>query len=412
MKPGAVAAIALALTIGACRSAQPPSPTGARQAYRAAVFTAAGDEIPFFLELPANCNTDRAAIVNGTERISLPCQRLGGRLLLDFVVYGTRISADGGDHGNFTGQWSHTGGHFTSDDRVRFAAQPIDRLDPATRFVLDGQGRAGIANGDVAGIWKIEFESGERAKAVLRMAGEGVVHGTAEVPSEYGDLRFLAGNIHGSSLSLSTYDGTGAYLIRGELQADARMKGELIRVDGTRAVFTAVRSADFEVIDPLQRVRVTSAEKRLDFAPLLGPRYAGKPVIVEFFGTWCANCNDLAPLLARLYSEHHADGLEMFSVAFELSADEDYLRERVAEYKVVHGVEWEVMIPSAPPAELLAVGPAQLSAISGVPVTLFLNRDRSIHAIYTGFSGPATGTVHEKTIATFQRLTREILASR
>jgi thiol-disulfide isomerase/thioredoxin len=411
MKPGAVA-IALALTVCACQSTPPPSPTGERQAYRAAVFTAAGDEIPFFLELPANCNTDRAAIVNGTERVSLPCQRHGRRVLLDFVVYGTRISAEGGDHGTLTGQWSHTGGHFTSDDRVRFAAQPIDRLDPATRFVPDGQGNARVANGDVAGIWRIELESGERAKAVLQMAGEGIVHGTAEVPSEYGDLRFLAGNIHGSSLSLSTYDGTGAYLIRGELQADARMKGELIRVDGSRAVFTAIRTADFEVIDPLQQVRVISAEKRLDFAPLLGPRYMGKPVIVELFGTWCANCNDLAPLLAKLYSEHHANGLEILGVALELSADGDYLRERVAEYKAAHGVEWEVMIPSVPPEELLAAGPARLSSISGVPVTIFFNRDRTIRAIYTGFLGPATGATHERAAATLRRLTNEILASR
>ena len=47
-----------------------------------------------------------------------------------------------------------------------------------------------------------------------------------------------------------------------------------------------------------------------------------------------------------------------------------------------------------------------------LPVTLFLNRDRTIRAIYTGFWGPATGGTHEKTVATFQRLTKEILASR
>jgi thiol-disulfide isomerase/thioredoxin len=190
------------------------------------------------------------------------------------------------------------------------------------------------------------------------------------------------------------------------------MKGELIRADGSRDAFTAMRSADFDVLDPLARVRVTSVEKRLDFGPLLNPRYAGKPVIVELFGTWCANCNDLAPLLAELYAAHHAEGLEILSVAFELSADEDYVRQRVAEYKAAHGVEWEVLIPAAPPAQLLSARPARLSAISGVPVTLFFNRDRTVHAIYSGFSGPATGATHQKTMRTFRQLTKEILDSR
>jgi hypothetical protein len=84
----------------------------------------------------------------------------------------------------------------------------------------------------------------------------------------------------------------------------------------------------------------------------------------------------------------------------------------VAEYKAAHGVDWEIMIPSMPPEELLAVGPARLSAIGGVPVTLFINRDRTIRAIYTGFWGPATGATHQKAAATFRRLTQDIMSSR
>ena len=408
-----VAALAVALALCGCGSPEPRTQSGQRNAYRAWVTTSGGDRIPFLLELPANCNTDKAAIVNGTERIAIPCQRLGGRVLLDFVVYGTRIAADVDAHGQLAGQWSHTGGNFPSNDRVRFDAQPLDRLDPEARFAVeDGGPKADVARANIAGTWRLEFQSHEPAKAAFQMAGEHVVHGTAEVPSEYGDLRYLAGTLRGSSLLLSTFDGTGAYLIRGQVGADGRMHGELIRADGTRDAFTAIRSADFDVIDPLGRVQVTSAETRLDFAPLLTPRYVGKPVIVELFGTWCANCNDLAPLLAELYASHHKDGLEILSVAFELSADDAFLRERMAEYKAAHRVEWEVMLPAVPPDELLSAGPARLSGISGVPVTIFFNRDRTIRAIYTGFWGPAAGPSHQKALATFREMTSRILASR
>jgi len=412
MKAGAAAVIALALTLSGCRSTVPQAASG-RQAFRGWVTTRAGDDIPFFVELPANCNLERAAILNGPERISLPCQRLGARVLLDFVVYGTRIAADIDNRGTLTGQWSHTGGHFGADDRVRFSAQPLDRLDPSLRFVpSDANPQAPTPGRDVSGIWRLEFAAREPAKAVLQMDGDRIVRGTAEVPFEYGDLRYLAGNLHGSSLWLSTFDGSSAYLLHGQLEGDDKITGELIRADGSRDAFTAVRSADFDVVDPLQRVRVTSPEKRLDLAPLLSPRYAGKAIIVELFGTWCSNCNDLAPLLAELYKAHHANGLEVLGVAFELSADEGFVRERVAEYKAAHGVEWDVITPAATLQELLSAGPAHLSAISGVPVTLFFNRDRTVRAIYTGFSGPATGASHQRAAATFRRLTKEILASR
>jgi hypothetical protein len=105
-----------------------------------------------------------------------------------------------------------------------------------------------------------------------------------------------------------------------------------------------------------------------------------------------------------------AEGLEVLSLAYEIS--ERYTRERVAAYKGRHGVSWEVLIPAGTPEELLSAGPATLTPIGGVPVTIFFNRNRTIRAIYTGFWGPATGPSHQKAIDTFRQLTRDIVASR
>lgn len=33
--------------------------------------------------------------------------------------------------------------------------------------------------------------------------------------------------------------------------------------------------------------------------------YSGKPVILNFFGSWCAECKQETPLLARFYTAHH-----------------------------------------------------------------------------------------------------------
>jgi hypothetical protein len=59
--------VLLAGVIFGCTS-PPPGELPSRW-YRAVVATGVDDEIPFFVELPANCNTGVATIANGTERI-------------------------------------------------------------------------------------------------------------------------------------------------------------------------------------------------------------------------------------------------------------------------------------------------------------------------------------------------------
>ena len=50
-----------------------------------------------------------------------------------------------------------------------------------------------------------------------------------------------------------------------------------------------------------------------------------------------------------------------------------------------------------------------LTPIEGVPVAIFVKPDGTVHAVYTGFSGPATGAAHREAKAQFQKLTVEIL---
>jgi thiol-disulfide isomerase/thioredoxin len=374
--------------------------------YRASVVTDGGDEIPFFLELPENCNTDSATLANGQERIPVACSRVGARVLLDFPIYGTRITAEIGRSGELSGLWDRTG--IQPHARLAFKAAPLAALDQHRRFAPDAPSAPAL---NLSGTWRMTFDTYGPAKGAFEQDASGVLRGTIDVPSEYGDFRFLAGEVEGTEALLSTFDGGHASLLRAHLDGQGRLVGEFISTDAPRDTFTAEPSDDFAVVDPLQQVRVTSAERRLDFAPLLGARYSGKPVILEVFGTWCPNCNDLAPLLTELYRTHHGEGLEMLGIAYEISDDASHNRDRLAAYRSKYGMEWEVVVASEVPDDLFG-GPAQLSPIEGVPLTIFVNRDRTIHAIYAGFRGPATGATHDQTTATFRRLTRDILESR
>lgn len=165
----------------------------------------------------------------------------------------------------------------------------------------------------------------------------------------------------------------------------------------------------FELPNPLARIAFTPDVTRLDVEPLQGSKFDGKAVIVEIFGTWCPNCNDHAPALVELHRKYNRQGLEILGLAYEYGFDREYKERRVREFKKRHGVDFDIVIADSTLEELATEGLGGLGPIQGVPVTIFLNRDYTVHAIYSGFSGPATGEAHDRAKARFEKLTAEIL---
>jgi thiol-disulfide isomerase/thioredoxin len=295
------------------------------------------------------------------------------------------------------------------EQTMGFSATPVETPDAAIRFT-DEPGAA-PPSADLSGTWEMQFDEHGPAKGMLEQTGAGVVTGTAAMPSEYGDLRFLSGSLGGARLTMSTFDGQHAYLLEATLDDDGSLRGSFRCCEEIHDTFVAARSEGFEVVDPLQQVLIVSEGRHLEIEALRDPKYDGKAIVVEIFGTWCSNCNDLAPLLTELYAEHRDGGLEILGVAYELTDDEAYSRARLDAYRKKHDLTWDLVLADDEPEALLSQGSARFSPIEGVPVTIFLNRDRTVRAVYAGFLGPAAGEAHEKAVATFRELTRQILDS-
>lgn len=386
--------------------------------YRAEIVVAEGKSVAFELAFPHGIgNSDHVLIRNGAEVIRAPLARrtiagsewAGELQTIEFPHYDSYIVFQlnqgilwGGmpPLGSIplVGQW-----HLTRRDghvaKLQFRAAPGESSVP--RYP-----RASAAESPpLAKTWRMDFEQSGPARGECDTVKDEV---RCTVLTPTGDYRYLAGTLDGDRLRLSVFDGAHAFLFDAKLAADgSKLTGTFFSGAHWRETFTAVPADDVALPDGFGETKLVG--EKLTLAALDDPRFAGKPVLVEVFGTWCPNCHDAAALLAALQKKH--PGVALLGVAFEHTDDAARSRRQVDRFTARHGLDWKVVVAGTSKKADASKALPQLDRVRAYPTTLFVNRDRTVRAIHTGFSGPATGAVHVKLKAEFERLTREILAS-
>lgn len=93
----------------------------------------------------------------------------------------------------------------------------------------------------------------------------------------------------------------------------------------------------------------------------------GKPVIINFWASWCNPCRKEFPLLARTYAQRRDEGLELVGVSYQDIASDArrFARERHADWMLAFDDNGDV---------------AKAYGIRPVPQTLFVRRDGVVSA--------------------------------
>ncbi len=384
-----------------------------------AVLASPGGELPFTLRVERRGDALAAVALNGEEEVPFSAVRREGEdwvLAMDW--YDSRIRARFEGDDRLAGEWSrtHSGGTLA---RLPFTAYRGD----TRRFLPEGRGAPGDAAAvpSVAGVWQATFtdESGsEPAQGGFEQEGERV-RGTFLTPT--GDHRFLDGDYGDGVLRLSAFDGAHAYLFVARAQPDGTLAGSHWSRDAYHATWTARRvPEDAEVLpDPAAQVEVTSADGKLHFSfpdlegrplSLQDPRFAGRVVLVNLFGSWCPNCADEAPLLARWHRRYRDRGLEMVGLAYEYTGDAARDREFVARYRDRHGIEYPLALAGTDDKAAASATLPDLSGVLAFPTTIFIGRDGTVRRIHSGFAGPGTGEHYEELVAELEGEIERLLA--
>jgi cytochrome c biogenesis protein CcmG/thiol:disulfide interchange protein DsbE len=97
----------------------------------------------------------------------------------------------------------------------------------------------------------------------------------------------------------------------------------------------------------------------------------GRPVVVNFWATWCIPCRDEFPLMVAAYEERAADGLEILGIVH------DDVPELARAFAADYGARWPMLVDPADEAWRDYEG-----AI--MPTSLFIDRDGIVRSVSLG----------------------------
>lgn len=355
-----------------------------------------GGELPFELELESREQAWRAWIVNGAERIEVPTTTwTGDELALDIDYYDSVIRAKpSADGARLDGEWTKRRGR-EQWLKMRFHAT----AGAASRFPDDGPPTVEEDRAILGGRWAVRFgKDAEPAIGIFDCRADGITTGTFLTTT--GDFRYLCGRLSGHRLRLSCFDGAHAFLFDAKLGHDAMLAGDFWSGDRFHDTWNARRDPDAKLPDAFELARATGkvALADLSFPDPDGRRvslgdspFVGKAVVIEVFGTWCPNCRDATQYLVELDERYRGKGLAIVGLAFELTGDAKRDAEQVKKYAARHGVSYPLLVTGISDKAKASAALPFLDRIRAYPTLIFVDRDGVVAAVYSGFSGPATG---------------------
>jgi thiol-disulfide isomerase/thioredoxin len=351
-----------------------------------------GGELPFGLDLEKKDSRVIGYLVNGQERLLLNEVKITGpHLQIRMPGYENVLTADA--VGNqlkgeiflvkLGGKNQHVPLHASLGENYRFFASPA------------------TDNADVSGRWAVNFtdDSGASEVAIGEFSqSQDAVSGTFLTTT--GDHRFLAGQVKGDEVYLSTFDGAHVFLYKAKIVGDGKLAGDFWSGLAFHEKWDAKRDAAAQLPDAYGLTAMRAGVKKFDFAfpDLSGktvssgdPQFHGKVLIVALAGSWCPNCHDEAAFLAPLYQDYRAKGLEIVSLMFEHFGDFPRAAEAAQRFRQHYGIEYTTLIAGISDKDEASKKLPMLQSFVAFPTTIFIDRKGNVRKIHTGYSGPATG---------------------
>jgi peroxiredoxin len=223
--------------------------------------------------------------------------------------------------------------------------------------------------------------------------------------TESGDYRYLSGYACTDWAYLSCFDGAHAYFFRWKIQPDSTLTGDFYSGSQGYEKWIAKRNPRFELRNADSLTYLKKGYDRIDFkfkntegleVSSRDEKFKNKVLVIQIMGTWCPNCMDETRYYAELYPRYKDKGLEVVALAFEKSTDPVVAKATIMRWKSRFQIGYDILVTSKTGAAGASEALPMLNAVWAFPTTIYVDKKGRVRKIYTGFSGPGTGSYYEK----------------
>lgn len=365
-------------------------------------------EIPFNFEIYDSAGIKQIAFINGEERLNInKVEIIEDSIFFKTPLYETEIRAKLSEDG-LEGTWVRTLPNLTQ--HMPFKAQH----GASWRFVKDPE----PSDTDISGRWSVVFSkenSEDTTLAIGEFMQEGnLVQGT--FLTNYGDYRFLSGEVDGDVLRVSAYGGMSPSLFTATIDGDT-MEGDLYSGPSNHSKWQGKRDPNAELADAYSLTKLKDGYNTLSFefqdtegnlVSLSDDRYKDKVVVLQFLGSWCPNCMDETAYLSPFYKKYQEKGVEVLALAYERYPEAERAKKAVSNLINRFDVTYPVLLTGYTNKQVLESLPA-MESFNAFPSTIILNKEGQVHSIHTGFNGPATGQAYVDYITQFEQTINQLL---
>lgn len=384
----------ITIVTGSWTGKEPPFKNGV---WKAELQRADGHQIVFNFETRDGAGKKVLYVINGEERMLVDNIAIAGDSIFIYMpFFDSHFRARLDVQGNMEGVWIKKAGD--RQQSMPFRARYNDRQ----RFVANVRPK-----GNLTGRWAVRFtgKTGRITDAVGEFAQQGTKL-TGTFLTATGDYRFLEGVVSGDSLKLSAFDGSHAFLFTGRIAGDSITGGRFYAGATGEEQWVARKDAKASLPDGYDQTHLRAGESSLGFrfkgiddevVSLSDAAYKGKVIVVQIMGSWCPNCMDETRFLSEYYNRNKERGVEVVALAYERTTDFEKSKTSLQRFQKRFNVQYPMLVTGVTESDPRRVEKTlpQLDKIAAFPTSIFMDKKGHVRKIYSGFSGPGTGSHYE-----------------
>ncbi len=296
-----------------------------------------------------------------------------------------------------------------------FVIESLDRSVPFTSYMSNNRFNIDFDDNKKLTLnrWKFVFnpnmDNSSFSVGIFNSIGQNEISATFRTTT--GDYGYMHGGYKKNKIVLSTFNGSRAYLFEAEINNDT-VEGVMYAGNHSKTIVKGVLDNDFELSNEYSLTSIKDRNQKFDFSfenttgkliSIDDKFYDGKSMVIQLMGSWCSNCLDESKFYVDYINKNELNDIEFVALAFEYAKTKDNALNSILKLKKHLGINYPILLAqygSSDKVRALEKFP-MLNNIISYPTTIFLDKNKDVIKIHTGFNGPATGEKYTEFINEF-----------